>query len=137
MSTAKNKNVLRAFLPVIGVFIIVNSFLLAAAGLLGRWDIDRDVLLVGNLILFLATCVSFYFYNKSLQNNNVHVIMRMVYAGMFIKLLLCLVTSFIYISTAGKQVNKGAIFGCMLLYFVYTFFEVAVLMKISKQNKNA
>lgn len=61
---------------------------------------------------------------------------RMIYVGMFVKLALCLFSSFLYIMIAGKEVNKGGIIGCMAIYLWYTILEVVVLLKVSKQKKN-
>jgi hypothetical protein len=132
-----NKIVIKAFTPVLVIFVIVNAILVVFPALFSKMKIDTSVMLVGNLILFLATFISFYFYYRSLRNNRVAVFLRLIYGAMFIKMMICLVTAFVYIIMTGKNVNKGAIFGCMFLYLIYTFVEVAVLMKLSKQNKHA
>jgi hypothetical protein len=132
-----NKIVFKAFTPILVIFTITSGILVAFPALFTKMKIDANVMLVGNLILFIATLISFYFYYRSLRNNRVAVFLRLIYGAMFIKMMICLVTAFVYIMMTGKNVNKGAIFGCMFLYLVYTFIEVAVLMKLSKQNKNA
>ena len=131
------KPAFRAFLPILAAFIFINAFLISAPALLEKWSVDRNVIIIGNLILFIATAVSYYFYSKSLTNNNAQAFVRMITAGMFIKLLLCLGASFIYIMLAGKDVNLGGVIGCMALYMIYTIIEVSALMKLSKKNKNA
>jgi len=98
---------------------------------------DTNVLIIGNLVLFLATSLSFYLYYKAIRNNNVQQFLRMIYSGMFLKMLICLIAAFIYITTARNEVNRAAIFGFMFLYFLYTFMEIAILMKLSKPRKNA
>ena len=133
----ENKPLLKAFLPITLIFIIVNALLLTAKGPVSSWNIDPDVVIFSNLILFAATCISFYFYSKALRNNNVQVFLRMIYGAMFLKMMICLIAAFIYISSAGKGVSKGAIFASMFLYFLYAFVEIAILMKLSKQQKNA
>ena len=132
-----NKGLFRSFLPLLLIFIISTVLLIIGAGLFVKWNLNTDVLIVSNLILFTATALSFYFYNQALRNSNVHAFLRYIYGGMFIKMMICLLAAFIYIMVAGKSVNKGAIMGSMFLYFLYTFIEIAVLMKLSKQNKNA
>jgi hypothetical protein len=127
----------RSLLPVIVFFIITNSLFLSLRSRFERWDTDTDVLIIGNVVLFIATLISFYLYNKSMSTKNAHAIVRMVYAGVLSKMMICLVGIFIYIIIAGKGVNKGGIFGCMFLYIVYSVIEVAALLKLSKQNKNA
>ena len=101
-----------------------------------RWSIDTDVMIVGNLILFLATAVSFYLYTRSMQTKNAHAVVRTMYGGIMSKMIICVIAAFIYFSIAGKSINKGGVFGCMVLYVVYTFIEVAILMKLSKQNRH-
>jgi hypothetical protein len=59
-----------------------------------------------------------------------------VSSGMVVKMVICLAAAFVYISMAGKAVNKAAILGCCALYILYTFTEVAILMKISKQKNH-
>lgn len=115
---------------------MLNAGFFGARSLLEKWNIDANVLIIGNLILFIATTASFYFYLKSLQDNRAHTFVRFIYTGMFIKLGLCLVASFLYIMVAGKQVNKGGIIGCMAIYFLYTVMEVVILTKLSRQKKN-
>lgn len=124
----------KAWWPIVLVFIITNAVLLTGR----RWatgNIDADVLIVGNLVLFLSTMVSFFLYQRSLQNNQAQAFLRYIYSGMFLKMLICIIAAFIYIASV-NNVNKPAIFGCMFLYFVYTFIEVSILLRLSKQQKN-
>ena len=124
-------------MPIPVIFLITNAIMLTARTTITSWNIDPDVVIFSNLILFAATCISFYFYSRALRNNNVQVFLRMIYGAMFLKMMICLIAAFIYISTAGKSVSKGAIFASMFLYFLYAFVEIAILMKLSKQQKNA
>lgn len=130
------KSLVRSLLPITLIFIITNGFFIVGRSLLEKWNIDQSVVLVGNLILLLATVVSFVMYWKSLQNDRVQVFLRMIYGGMFIKMMICLFTALIYIMIAQKGVNKAGIFVCMGLYFLYTFVEMSILMKVSKLKKN-
>ncbi|MGZ8535044.1 MAG: hypothetical protein ACXWV4_05880 [Flavitalea sp.] len=130
------KSLVRSLLPLTLIFIFTNGFFIAGKTLLEKWNISQSVVLVGNLILLLATIVSFVMYWKSLQNDKVQVFLRMIYGGMFIKMMICLFTALIYIMIVQKGVNKGGIFVCMGLYFLYTFVEMSILMKVSKLKKN-
>ena len=47
--------------------------------------------------------------------------MRMIYGGMFAKMLICLFAALHLHHVVKKGCKQGAIFGCMFLYFVYTF----------------
>jgi len=131
------RNKRKPFFPIVLLFILFNSLFIAGKSWLKKWNADTDVLIVGNLILFIATVVSFFLYTRALKNDKPHKFLKYIYGGMFLKMLICLITAFIYIASYGQDVNKPAIFGCMFLYFVYTFVEVSILLRLSKQQKNA
>ena len=131
-----NNTVFRSFRPLILLFIIISALTITGRAWLSRWNVDGNVLIVGNLVLFAATALSFFLFSRSLGTKNAQAIVRTVYTGVLSKMIVCLLTVFIYISIAGKGVNKAGIFGCMLLYLLYTTVEVAILMKLSKQNKH-
>jgi hypothetical protein len=59
----------------------------------------------------------------------------MIYGGMFAKMIICLIAAVAYIMAAKKDVSKGAVFGCMFLYFLYTFVEISIIMKLSRKEK--
>ena len=130
------KSVSRSFRPLLVIFFITTVLFITNRARLSQWDLNVDVLIIGNLILFAATAVSFYLFTRSLHSKNPQAVVRAVYSGVVSKMMICLVAVFIYISIAGKGVNKGGIFGCMFLYLLYTTLEVAILMKLSKQKKN-
>ena len=52
---------------------------------LASYGISTDVAIFGNLVLFIATLISFYLYHKALLNDRVAVFLRMIYSGMFVK----------------------------------------------------
>lgn len=132
----QNLQFLKKFRPITLVFILSSALFIVWDKRLATYGIDPGVATIGNFVLFIATLVSFYLYYKALHNDRVAVFLRMIYSGMFIKMMICLFTAIIYISVAGKSTNKGAIFICMFLYFLYTFLELTILMKLSKQLKN-
>jgi len=134
--TMTTKGLTRSFLPLLSIFFIASGLFLSRPPIFSRWNVDVNVLLIGNLILFMATILSFFLFTRSFYSKNAHAIVRTMYSGVLIKMMMCLVAVFIYISIAGKSVNKAGVFGCMFLYLIYTFTEVAILMKLSKQKKN-
>ena len=133
----ENKSFFRIFLPLLLIFIVTNGFFITSGALASRWNIDGDLVIVGNLVLFVATGFSFFMYYKALRNNNVQAFLRLIYGGMFIKMMVCLFTAFTYIMIVGRGVNKGGIIICLFLYLVYSFVEVMLLLKQTKQRKNA
>jgi hypothetical protein len=131
-----NKTVFRSFRPLLLVFIIINALFLTSRARLSQWDVDVDVLIIGNLVLFAATAISFFLFTRSMNSKNGQAIVRTVYGGVLSKMMICLVAIFVYISIAGKGVNKAGVFGCMFLYLLYTTLEVITVMKLSKPKKN-
>jgi hypothetical protein len=131
----ESKQSARAFVPIVIIFIVTTLILIAVPSLDFLWNMSRRVMLGGNVILFTATLISFYLYQKALMNNNVHAFLRMIYGGVFAKMMICLFAALIYIMIAKKGVSKGAVFGCMFLYFVYTFVEISIIMKLSRKEK--
>jgi hypothetical protein len=132
----ENKAKGRSFLPILLVFIALTLFFSAARGLLAGWAFDYKVLLAGNGILFLVTSISFYLYLKSLQNNNIQAFLRTVYGGLLVKFCVCLVAVFLYAYLARPHVNRNGVFGCFVLYILYTFLEVRILMQRIRKVSN-
>jgi hypothetical protein len=104
--------------------------------MLDRWGVDQDVVLIGNLLLFGITLLSFLLAQKGLKSSNPHAFVRSVYSSMMIKLFLCIIAAFIYIAMYRDNLSKPALFTCMGLYLVYTFMEVSILMKLLKGRAN-
>jgi len=129
------ENKTRSFWPIVAIFVVVALLALAARNWLAeRWNMDYLVLSVGNLVLFLATAFSFYLYSKALRNKNVQLFLRMMYSSLLVKMVFCLAATLLYLFIAGKDVNKAAIIACFVLYMVYTYIEVKVLMRLSKNS---
>lgn len=127
---------MKSFMPIVLLFIALNAFFIAGKHMLHRWNADQDVLIIGNLLLFSITLVSFLVAQKGLTNSNPHAFVRAVYASTLVKLFLCLIAAFIYIAMYKKNLNKPALFTCMGLYLLYTFLEVSLLTKLLKPKVN-
>jgi hypothetical protein len=131
------KNKLKGFMPVIIFFIVLNGFFISGKNMLHRWCVDQDVVIYGNLLLFLITLFSWLLAQRGLNNPNPHAFIRSVYMSVMLKLFVCMIAAFIYISINKASLNKPGLFTCMGLYLVYTFLEVSLLMKLLKGKKNA
>jgi hypothetical protein len=101
----------------------------SAGSWLKRWAVDQEVVLYGNLLLFIISLISYRLAQKGLKNPNPHAFVRSVYTGIMIKLFVCIIAAFIYISAFRASLNKPGLFICMGLYLIYTFTEVSLLMK--------
>ncbi len=104
--------------------------------MLAGWGADQEVLIFGNLVLFVITMLSFWLGLRGLKNANSHAFIRSIYSGMMIKMFISIIAAFIYIATYKKELNKPAFFSLMGLYLVYTFIEVSGLTKMLKQKAN-
>lgn len=123
-------------IPIILLFAIVNGFLLSGRSMLEKWSVDRDVLIIGNLLLFVVALLSFWLGQRGLHSNNVQSFIRSIYSSFIAKFFILIVAAFVYIMITKKNVNKPALIACMCLYLIYTFLEVSILMKMAKQKKN-
>lgn len=124
------------FLPIVLLFIVLNALFISGKVFLERWGVDQEVLIIGNLLLFIIFLLSFLVAQRGLKTTNPHAFVRSIYGSMMIKFFLCIIAAFIYISICKKDLNKPALFTLMGLYLVYTFIEVATLTKMSKQKVN-
>jgi hypothetical protein len=131
----KNKAYGRAFLPILAVFLVSSVLILLGSTVWREWNTDGRVLLAGNELFFGLTAISYLLHIKSLRNPNPHFFVRMVYSSLIIKMMVCMIAALLY-GWLTKAVNKNAIFGCFILYVVYTFLEVRILMKFLKKSPN-
>ncbi|HZI52775.1 MAG TPA: hypothetical protein VFD56_03695 [Chitinophagaceae bacterium] len=132
-----NRTSLQLLRPMILIFILLNAFFLVGKGWILKRGVDQEVLITGNLLLFVVSIITFLITYRSLQSGNPNAFVRAMYGGFIIKFFAVAVAAFIYIMITKKNVNKPALFSCMLLYVVYTFIEVKTLLGILKQKKNA
>jgi hypothetical protein len=124
------------FLPVIVLFLILNAFFIIAPAFFERFGIDRNVLIVSNVLYFVSNLIVFLMQKKAMQNANPNVFVRSVMAGTMIKMLIIAGAFIVYVLVAGKAINKPALYISIFLYFLYLAIEVTILMKMNKQ-KNA
>ena len=132
-----NKRKLAAIQPMIILFIVLTGFFISGRSMLAKWGADQEVLILGNLLVFTTVFVSFLLLNKAIQSPNPQAFVRAMYGSFIIKFFMLALAAFIYIMLTKKNVNRPALFTCIGLYFVYTFIEISVLMKLLKQKKNA
>lgn len=126
----------RAILPIVFLFIFLNTFLIVSRSFLERHGIDREVLIAANAILFISNFISLLVLQKSLKNPNPNVFVRAMMAGTVIKLLVIAASFAAYAFAVKRDINKPAVYISIFLYFLYLAIEVAAVLKLNKQ-KNA
>jgi hypothetical protein len=118
------------------VFIILNAVLIATKKMLHEWGVDANVVIVGHLVLFGITLLSYFLAMRGLRSPNPHAFMRSIYSSIIVKLFLCMIAAFVYIAIKKSGLNKPALFTLMGLYLVYTFLEVSALTKQLRLKTN-
>jgi len=127
----------KPWLSLVLVFALLNCAFIAMENWFDKKGIDTDVLILGNLILFVATLLSFFVYVRSLKTSSSGAALRGMYGSFMIKFFICLAAVVVYLVVFKKNINKPALIICMGLYIVYTVIEVATLQKMLKRNKHA
>ena len=126
----------KTFLPVIFVFILLNSVIIIFKTFLTNNGVDCDFLIVANLLLFVLSMVGFYLQQKGIQSDNANAFVHSVYSSMLIKLFVCMIAVLVHVFIKTSGVNKPALFTSMGIYALYTAFEVAGLMRVARERKN-
>ncbi len=126
----------KAALPIIFLFIFLNTFFLFFGNFLEKQNIDRYVIISSNAVLFISNFITILLLQRSLKNANPNVFVRSMMAGTVIKLLIIAVAFVAYAFTVKKNINKPAVYISIFLYFLYLAVEVAIVLKLNKQ-KNA
>ena len=116
------------------LFITLNAFFMFGRKLLERWDASQELLILGNLLLFAITILSYFLAMRGLKNPNPHAFVRSIYSSILLKLFICLIAAFSYIAWVRKDLNKPAFFALMGLYLLYSFIEVSQLTKQLRRN---
>lgn len=129
---AKNHALRAAMRPLAIFFIMTNALLVIFRERLEIKGVDTGVVIIGNLILFIASGLSLWMYAKATRQQHGHKVVRNVYGGFMLKFFVLLVAAMIYFYFA-DEINKPAIFICMGLYLVYNFVGVSRVVKKQHQ----
>jgi hypothetical protein len=113
-----------------------NLVIILLKGILNKYGIDYNVLLVCNFYLFIITILSLAMMRNGLRSKQNSNFMLAFYGNAFLKIFVTLIAVFVYVKTA-KNVSKSAILVSFLFYMVYTVLEVKELKKITEDIKNA
>jgi hypothetical protein len=122
--------------PLFILFVMMSAFFITGKKWLLSKGIQPEVVIVGNLILFLVSLTAFFVTKKSISNANSHAFVRGMYGSFVLKFFALAIAAFVYIYTAKDGINKSGLLLCGVLYFLYTAIETSALMKMLKQNKN-
>jgi hypothetical protein len=130
--TRFSKNII----PLLLVFIATSTFCLVGKDFLQQYKINDQVLLWGNIILFIVTILSLWLLTKAMHAKTTANFLGFVYGSIMGKIMICAITVFVY-SRVAKPMNKPAILILMGLYIVYTAIEVIKINALKVELKNA
>lgn len=97
-------------------------------------DYRLAVLIGGNALMAVLSLSSFLLVSMQM-NKRPQAFVRGVYAGTFLKLLVCMFSILIYIMLNRASIHKPTIFVLFGIYAIYTVAETSVLQKIARQTK--
>jgi hypothetical protein len=122
--------------PIVLLFIVLTSAIILFRRSLVSYGFDTDVLLIGNIVLWVISMVSYRLQANGLKSPGTASFLGGVYGSFILKFLVVAAGVFGYGYLSGGRINKPALFSLMGLYLVYTFLETRALMKLSKKLKN-
>lgn len=124
----------KLFIPLLILFTMVNGLSLVFSKSLKQHQLDNDVVIVANTLLFLISAISLFIQIKGSNNTNPHAMVRGVMGSVVMKLFVLGTAAFLYLYMAGEQKSVNALFVSMGLYIVYTWLEVRIALKIKPGN---
>lgn len=128
MDTAANTPFKKAFRLLLLFFVIVNVLAIIFRTKLEDKNVDTQVVIVGNLVLFIVSAISVWMYSNAGSQKKAHGMVRNVYGGFMLKFFALIVVAMVYFYFA-KEINKPGIFICLGLYLVYNFAGVSQVAK--------
>lgn len=131
------KNPLQHTRPILFIFVFVTAFCITGKKWLEKQGIQQDVVIIGNLLLFAVSMVTYLVNVRSMRSSNPQSSVRAMYGSFMIKFFVLAIAAFIYIMMAKKNVNKPGLMICAGLYILYTALETKALMRLIKEKKNA
>ncbi len=120
--------------PAILIFIIVTAICIIFKSALAQKNIDTNVVLGGNILLFLLYVVSSVMHAKTLKDPNPNAFVRSIMGAMVMKLFAIAAAILIYLFLVGKDKNIAGIIICMGLYIIYAGIEVRSTSSLNKKN---
>ena len=124
----------KTIMPLFFVFVIVNCIAILLKQQLEKLQINTDVVIAANCILFLVSSITIALHKQASEKENPNAIVRSMMLASLIKLMVVAFSVVIYVYIAGPKRNAYGIFCGMGLYIVYTFLEVKTASKLKNSN---
>jgi hypothetical protein len=118
------------------VFVLFTGLFILGKDWLEKKNVDQDVLIGGNLLLFIVSMLTLVLSKRSFASPNPQAFVRSMYAGFMIRFFVLALAAFIYIMITKKEVNKAGLIACAGLYIIYSGIETRTLVKMLRERKN-
>ncbi len=123
----------KPFVPLILLFLGLTLLFFLLRLSFHDTPVDYRVLMGGNGLLFVVGIISAEMNARAMKHQQTQGFLRLVYGAFIFKFFVLAIAAFIYIAIFKKMISKPALFGCLALYFIYTFIEMRSVMKMSKK----
>jgi hypothetical protein len=127
---------LKLIRPLLLVFIGITLAVFAADGIIQTYELNKNTLLVANMLLLVLFLLVLLLQKNALQHKNPNVWVRSVMLGMTIKMLLCAISVVVYMKYMGEGINRRSVYAALIFYLIYLFVEVKTITKLNP-GKNA
>ena len=124
----------RAIRPILILFVLVNLLGMTFYSNLPKSGLDPDVLLAGNLFVFIITVFSFWMLLRGLKAKSTTAFLSSIYGSFIIKLAISGLLTVAYAKLKGADMNTPEIFSSLFLYLIYTFLEVKGLLALIRKD---
>ncbi len=111
-------------LTVLAVFLSLAIWLTNNA--LQGYDIDPTVLLIGNLVVYVASLLAWFYYSKAGKATRGHKVTGNVMAGFVIKFFMIIVALIVYFAFS-DEINRNAILVLFVIYLLYSFLGTSAV----------
>lgn len=122
------------YLPFIIVFMLVAAISFFLRERLAAVKISWQVVMGANLLLCLFALLNIFAQLKTIAHAKPAAVIRGVMLGTFLKLIGLAVATVVYLVMAGPARSKNAVFVGMGLYFVYTWLEVRISLRMKSRS---
>ncbi|MEJ0082614.1 MAG: hypothetical protein WDM78_17050 [Puia sp.] len=123
----------KTFFPLVLLFLGLTLLFFLLRLIFQDATVDYRVLMGGNTLLFVVGIISSEMNTRAMKHQHTQGFLRLVYGAFIFKFFVLAIAAFVYIAIFKKMISKPALFGCLGLYFIYTFIEMRSVMKMSKK----
>lgn len=122
------------YLPLFIVFGVVFILGILFKDFLLSKDINANFVQGANFVLFTLSIAGLFIQSRGAVSVKMSTFLSGIYTSLLMKLFLVAGGILVYVTIMGGEVNKGAIFISMALYFIFTAIEVTQIMKLLRRK---